>query len=320
MTTTPYINVFELLNPHLYETPRVGSHSIEVHSAVRNPPTILTHKDEFFQGIAKFGFHDTMFSSPHTVWFPNQTIEVRGLRVSVVKIPTVIDLNYLWCTEYFHFLTEVLPNALFLKNAGVSFPIFCKTSSFTIPAFQWFGITNEVISAFPPIKTKQLVPMYVECGNPSFQKIQLLRNVIETKVRFESTHGILLRRHGTRELLNEEDIFQFFQAAYSHLTWVIFDTLPIGETAALFSKAEILVGPHGAGLTNMIFAPKGVKIFEIMPESDPNVCYWHLAEMLGHSYKMLPVPCDRRNSMNVDVSLLTYLHMSAERESKCGLS
>jgi hypothetical protein len=305
--TTPYTNLSVILNPHLHISTHVGHRPFAVHCAQRNPPKILTWKNEFLEGIAKFGFNDTVFSTPHMVWFPNQVAETRTPVTTLVELPKVIDLNYLWCTEYFHFFTEVLPNALFLTNTGVKYPIFCRTSKFTEPAFRWFGITNEIVSSLPPLKTKQVVPIYVECGNPSFQKIRLLRDVIESKVHFKSTHGILIRRHGSRELLNEEEVFNFFQKKYPELTWVIFDVLSIEDTATLFSKAAKIIAPHGAGLTNMIFAPKGTEILEFMPASDPNLCYWHLSEMLGHSYTMLPVPCNKQNSMIVDISLFEML-------------
>jgi capsular polysaccharide biosynthesis protein len=302
---TSYTNLFPLLNPQLYNTKSIERQPNKVHSKHRNPPKILIRENDIFEGLAKFQHTDSMYL-PHTAWFPDQVVDVRVPVTGIVKLPKIIDLNYLWCTEYFHFFTEVLPNALFLFNKGIRYPIFCKTSFFSESALRWFGITNQIISALPPLRTEQHVPLYVECGNPSFQKIRLLRDVVESKVHFESTHGILLRRHGTRELLNESEVFDFFQEKYPQLTWVIFDILSIEDTANLFSKAAMIVAPHGAGLTNMIFAPKGVEILEFMPASDPNVCYWHLSEMLENSYKMFPVECNKYRSMKVDIDELKY--------------
>lgn len=301
---TSYINLFGILNQHLFINPEIGSRPPYIHSVIRNPPQILLRKDELLEGLEKFKNSDVLYS-PHIVWFPNQIIEERYPGVKMVVFPKIIDLNYMWATEYFHFMTEVLPNALFLFNAGIRYPIFCRISPFTIPAFEWFGISNEIISSYAPQNAIHIVPLYVECGNPSYQKIRLLRDVIESKVQFESIYGILMRRHGSREILNENDVFTFFQSKYPNLTWVIFDTLSIKETAALFSKAAIIVGSHGAGMTNMLFAPKGVEIIEFMPVSDPNLCYWHLSEMLKNSYKMFPAVCDARGCMKIDINELT---------------
>ena len=309
MTTTPYTNLSVILNPHLHISTHVGHRPFAVHCAQRNPPNILADREELLQGLKKFGFSEALYS-PHTMWFANQIVEEIRPDIKRIVFPKVVDLNYLWATEYYHFMTEVLPNALFISNAGIDYPIFCRTSKFTVPMFRWFGITNQIASDYAPPKAIHLVPKFVECGNPSFQKIRLLRNVIEAKIQFQSTHGILIRRHGSRELLNEEEVFTFFRSKYPELTWVIFDSLSVEETIALFSKAAKIVGPHGAGMTNMIFAQKGVEIIEFMPVSDPNLCYWHLAEMLCHSYNMLPCPCDNTRSMVVDTRKLSPQNVS----------
>lgn len=302
----PYTDLFSSLNTHIVRGTPSGPRPSHIHSAVRNGPRILVREPETRANIARFGFTDALYA-PHTVWFPTQVLEQRQPIVFVAS--TVgINLNYRWSTEYFHFLTEVLPNALFAKTRlPETLPIYCMTSAFSIPAFRWFGISNPIVPSPAPRGARQWVPPYVECGNPSAQKLQLLRSVVESKVQFASTHGIVIRRHGSRELLNEADVLHHCESRFPDLTWVVYDVLPIDETAALFSKAAWIVGPHGAGMTNMLFSPKGVSILEFMPITDTNVCYWHLAEMLGHSYSMLPLSCDATGSMRVNIEELSSL-------------
>jgi capsular polysaccharide biosynthesis protein len=146
---------------------------------------------------------------------------------------------------------------------------------------------------------------FVECGNPSPYKLNLLREKVVTKVTFEKTHGILIHRQKNRRILNESEVFNRMKELYPSLTWVIFDTLSVEDTATLFSKAAVIVAPHGAGLTNMIFSPKGTEIIECMPIEQPNACYWHMSEMMKNPYKM--VPCHTENyecDMRVDVTKL----------------
>jgi hypothetical protein len=300
-----YTDTFASLNPHLYDTPQPPVAIKDTHTALRNPPTILVRAAETKTPLKRFGFSESLYS-PHTLRFANQT-SVRHQPLVIRSTTKTLAVNYRWASEYFHFLTEVLPNAIFLHRLHPTASITCPLSAFTRPAFQWFGVTAPIVAHAPtPLVTKFTAP-FVECGNPSKQKIDSLRAVVDSKVHYETTHGILIRRHGSRELLNEGDVLHYFKTHYPHLTWVVYDILSIDETAALFSKANMIVAPHGAGLTNMLFSPKGTVLVEFMPMLDPNVCYWHLAEMIGHTYSMIPVLNTSNGCMRIDIDELDVI-------------
>jgi capsular polysaccharide biosynthesis protein len=52
----------------------------------------------------------------------------------------------------------------------------------------------------------------------------------------------------------------------------------------LFSQAESIVGPHGAGLTNCVFAPATTKIFELFAPACVRPMYYQLSTVVGQSY------------------------------------
>ena len=62
------------------------------------------------------------------------------------------------------------------------------------------------------------------------------------------------------------------------------ETLSIAEQVRLFAQAEIVVGPHGAGLTNMVWAPRDCKVMEIQHPDYINVMYYMVAEVLHQRY------------------------------------
>ena len=90
--------------------------------------------------------------------------------------------------------------------------------------------------------------------------------------------------------------------------------MSIAEQVALFSRVSAVVGPHGAGLTNLLFSPPGTRVVEIFatPAAQGISNYRVLASHLGMPYSRLlapPVPNQSRrgphyDDMEVDPRLL----------------
>ena len=59
--------------------------------------------------------------------------------------------------------------------------------------------------------------------------------------------------------------------------------MSFGDQVELFSSADMIVGPHGGGLTNMTWAPPGTPVVEIFGDY-VNPCYMTLAAALDHPY------------------------------------
>lgn len=60
------------------------------------------------------------------------------------------------------------------------------------------------------------------------------------------------------------------------------------EQIELFKQAAVIMGPHGAGLSNMMWAAKGSVVIEFPISPNYNVCFGNLARVLGHKYWVIP--------------------------------
>ena len=255
-----------------------------VYLVERNPPKFLCNSEETQNSLKRiFLFPDHLFSK-HSVEYEHHKTEKIFVNA---EGQSIIDIRFKWNQNYFHFLTEGLPSLLETLKF-VNLPIACIQSTFIKDLLEWFDIRNELYTG------GQIKDMYtmrlIECGNPSPQKISLLRNSISQKLTFEKKYGILIKRSESyRSIINHDELLDFLQKKYS-LEWKVFDKLPFKETTELFSKASMIVAPHGAGLTNMLFSPANITIIEIMDKYNPNVCYWHLSEMLNNMHYILPIP------------------------------
>ncbi|GAN77302.1 glycosyltransferase family 61 protein [Acidisphaera rubrifaciens] len=65
---------------------------------------------------------------------------------------------------------------------------------------------------------------------------------------------------------------------------VVPGALTFRQQAALFREARLVVGAHGAGMTNIVFCEPGAVILELMPAHNVNGCYRTVAALCGLRY------------------------------------
>ncbi len=78
-----------------------------------------------------------------------------------------------------------------------------------------------------------------------------------------------------RRLINEDEVI----AALARMGFVAIELerLSLAEQIALFSHAEVVVAPHGAGLANLVYAAPGCRLIELHMDSYVNWCFRRLA-------------------------------------------
>jgi len=70
--------------------------------------------------------------------------------------------------------------------------------------------------------------------------------------------------------------------------------LTFAQQVGVWANADLIIMPHGAGLTNMIFARNHVPIIEVFPRHFVNDLYRQEAQRTGHPY--FPLMSERLNS------------------------
>jgi capsular polysaccharide biosynthesis protein len=85
-----------------------------------------------------------------------------------------------------------------------------------------------------------------------------------------------------RPVTNETDVVRALeQLGFASLCLSDFS---LGQQAALFRNAKVIVAPHGAGLANLLFTPTRAQVFELLPEDYQNPCYYAIACQRALSY------------------------------------
>lgn len=317
-----YIDTYGPLNPHLTTEPQPHIVVGEIHMVERSPPKFLRWHEETKDTLQKiFKFSDTMFIR-HMVTFPKHIVETYTNPSDQGEVR--IHCYTKWGYGYYHFMTEVLPNILFLTKNNKTSTVHCPFSSFAQGVLDLFGVKNPIVFTPPPGYTSMCRQPYIECGNPSLEKIRILLDAKPhggqrprprsgqeqedgQQQQQEQDQGIIIyRKEAIRTVINHDALVSMLESVYPSIRWTTFNTASPADTAALFSRASIIVAPHGAGLTNMLYSPPGTQIYEFVPLDNPNLCYWHLAEMLGHQYNGIPCPTVD-NAFHLDIDAIRLL-------------
>lgn len=91
------------------------------------------------------------------------------------------------------------------------------------------------------------------------------------------------RRGGSlRKLANENDVVSAMERLGFYIARL--ENISQVEQIELFQNARMIVGPHGAGLTNIAFSRPGTVLIELMMDAYCNWCFRRLAHMRGAKY------------------------------------
>jgi capsular polysaccharide biosynthesis protein len=77
---------------------------------------------------------------------------------------------------------------------------------------------------------------------------------------------LIMARNHSRALLNREEIVPLIEAVgFEVVIGNAFFSMDVGEFARLVNSADVMMGVHGAGLTNFVFLPTNAVLIQIVP-------------------------------------------------------
>jgi hypothetical protein len=96
-----------------------------------------------------------------------------------------------------------------------------------------------------------------------------------------------------RRVLNEPDVLKRLQA----LGFVVVELEPLSfqDQVALFAHAQVVIAPHGGGLTNLIFCSPNTTVVELVSPYYIRHYYWVISRLLNLKHYFLvgeKLPCD----------------------------
>lgn len=227
--------------------------------------------------------------------------------------------------NYYHWMFDVLIRVVLLRRSGM------KIDRYVISRRKHQRFQDETLAAMgiPPdkvidctegthIRAKMLVvpSMAGYMGNPPRWLCRAFRQLmVEGPAPAAAGYDrIFISREDVnyRRVEHEDDLLDVLEG-YGFRK-VVLDRMSVLEQAALFSSAQVIVSPHGAGLANLVFCRPGTKLLELFAPEYVNACYWSLCEKAGIDYFYLvgngAVPPENTNSQaNIDVDFLSVVRL-----------
>ncbi|KXZ51872.1 hypothetical protein GPECTOR_11g308 [Gonium pectorale] len=208
---------------------------------------------------------------------------------------------------YFHFMTEALPRIAKLAPHLVADPelkLLTYGGAFERAWIQKLGIRSQQLVAFDPLfayhADELLVTNPVEIARTPREDLRAMLGQLglpEPPPPAERNDLVYVSRRLANDRLqtNEESLLDALRAEAPALglRLVVHDGNPgltPDDTVAMFRRARVVMGPNGAGLAHMLFAPPGTALIELMFINNTGMDLWHLANALNQSYYMVPMP------------------------------
>ncbi|GAA3408543.1 DUF563 domain-containing protein [Paenibacillus hodogayensis] len=241
---------------------------------------------------------------------------------------TVAPLAFKFVNNYFHWMMDVLPRLLPLRLSGWPIDRYIISPQGPYPyveTLRLLGISEEkLLIAYsgshwqadrlvvvPNVSRKELYPRW----SFDFLRGAFARSVPEGQP--DGPSYVYISRAGAlkRKIVNEEEVASLLKRHGFHIAQL--EGMPLTEQIGLFRSAHTIVAPHGAGLTNLLFSPQGVRLIELFSPNYVKPYYWVLSSYLDADYYCLigessglpdpERPPDRRDDIVVDVGKLTRL-------------
>jgi capsular polysaccharide biosynthesis protein len=223
--------------------------------------------------------------------------------------------------NYFHFTIESLSRWILLKNefptAKILMPLELKKISYINQFIELLNIEHIEIEESHNVKIVDLkLPTIVRwAGNHNADILLKLKNTILSQIPNENINAapkrIFILRSGRRKIVNLEEVKTSLKPF--NFDFIDFDGMTVLEQINSVRNCEVLIGQHGAGLTNMLFISDNSKVVEIHinPEENSGFFddeYYKIASLLNNEYYTLfaSKEGDNQNVYEEDIQLDVY--------------
>ena len=191
----------------------------------------------------------------------------------------LLIMSAMYCDSYYHWLYHSIPRLKLASDFQFDKIYVNNCKKFQKEYFDLLGIQPDtIISATNDthIKARELV--FTSCLSRLNEYALTPLRELAIKYGKKNTRdrrNIYISRNDTlnkRTLVNEHEVFSFLRM--EGFEKYELTKLSVKDQIKLFSSASFVIGPHGAGIGNIIFCKEGTKVIEIFDPSYVHTSIW----------------------------------------------
>ena len=213
----------------------------------------------------------------------------------------VAALTFCASQYYYHWFFDVLPRFYLLTSMGIEADRYAINwngrPGFQDETLDLLGIDKRRIMTVTENTNLQAKSLFVPSlpgytghmgkWTVDFLRNELMEKALEKSANIETPKRFYISRENafTRKVVNDHDLVPFLQShgfAIVHL-----ENMSVVDQIRLFSNAEIIIGAHGGGLSNLAFCKPETKVVEIFSPNYVHTCYWVLSGHVEADYHYL---------------------------------
>ena len=199
--------------------------------------------------------------------------------------------------NYYHWTTQCLLNIYLLQRCGV-----LSSYSLALPkslgggqrrTVELLGIPDQSILLTSPhlLQAKSLTvtdALYSTASISAPQQLSEMAATLRSRIRPTKALGrskaIYISRvdASKRKMTNEDLLIRRLESlGIKHLSM---GGKSVDDQIAAMQGARLIIAPHGAAVTNILYAPSDAFVYELLPSSYDSDCFEQLARTLGFGY------------------------------------
>jgi len=225
--------------------------------------------------------------------------------------------------NYFHFLFDIVTKLKIYQEKfsldEVDYFYVPNLSNWQKKILSLFGISEtklidsnkyrhikgtEIIAVDHPWYKKGFVQHEIK-NIPEWSIFFLREKFLKFEKKFEASRKIFIDRSDSQynhcKLINNQEVINYLKT--KEFKSYQASKLDFFEQIFLFKNAEIIISPHGAALTNIIFSSPNLRLFELIPNNHGSVKCERISKFLNFKYQRVSLDPIKSVNLNGDIKI-----------------